>query len=427
MTIMKDMRVLWLSMNDGLLRSTDGSRYHGQGWIASLQSFVEQTDVTLALAYVSECDRDVRTVGRTTYYPIYQRPRNRFQKLREYYGGYRHLDRERYILQINAVISQFRPNVIHLFGIENGLATILGRTDVPVIVHLQGILGPVSNTFFPSGMSRFSFLFPFTLREWLLRNGSRYAYDSMRVRSRQEEELFRSAMYFIGRTRWDEEISKLLSPDSIYYTVNEILRPAFYEHKGEWHYNNGEFTIVSTLSETTYKGLDLILKTADFMRRQLGMKFHWKVIGVNANTPFVRHFERAMAITSSEVGVKYKGVKGESDLVAELLNSHVYVHTSYIENSSNSICEAQLLGIPVVATRVGGTDSLIEDGKSGLLIPSNGVYELAARLKQLSSDGSMAEKLSRAGYETALKRHNPDAIIEALTDAYCNVLEESQQ
>lgn len=421
------MRVLWLSMNEGLLHCAGGSDYYGQGWIASLQSFVEHTDVTLALAYVSEIDQNVRTIGRTTYYPIYQKPRNRFQKIREYYGGYRQINRERYVPQIQAVINQFRPDVIHLFGIENGLATILGRTDVPVIVHLQGILGPVANTFFPSGMSRHSFLFPPTHREWILRNGRRYAYDSMRVRSRQEELLFRSAQFFIGRTRWDEEISRLFSPDSIYYTVNEVMRPAFYKHGGEWRHFDGEFTMVSTLSETTYKGLDLVLKTADFMRRQLGMKFHWKVIGVNANTPFVRHFERAMAITSSEVGVTYEGVKGESNLVAELLDSHVYVHTSYIENSSNSICEAQLLGLPVVATRVGGTDSLIEDGKSGLLIPSNGVYELAARLKQLSSDGSMAEKLSRAGYETALKRHNPDAIIEALTDAYCNVLEESQQ
>ncbi len=423
---MKDMRVLWLSMNDGLLCHLDGTGYHGIGWISSLQSLVEQTDVTLALAYVSKSDQDVRTVGRTEYYPIYQKPRNRFQKLREYYGGYRHIDRERYVPQIQAVIGQFRPDVIHLFGIDSDFATILGRTDLPVIVHYQGILGPISNTFFPSGISKLSFLFPPTIREWLLRNGTRYAYDIMRVRSRQEEQLFKSARYFMGRTRWDEEISKLLSPDSIYYTVNEVLRPAFYEHAGEWHHFDGEFTIVSTLSETTYKGLDLVLKTADLMHRQLDMPFRWKVVGITPDSKFVRHFERALDITGSAVGVTYEGIKSEPDLVTELLNSHVYVHTSYIENSSNSICEAQLLGVPVVATRVGGTDSLIEDGKSGLLIPANGVYELAVRLKRLASDTAMTETIGKTGYEIALERHNPTKITDALMDTYRNVLMRSE-
>lgn len=411
-------------MNDGLLHCSDGSGYKGMGWIASLQSLVEQTDITLALAYVSERDRDVRTVGHTTYYPIYQKPRSRFQKLKDYYGGYKHLDRERYVPQLKAVISQFRPDVIHLFGIENVLATILGRTGVPVIVHLQGVLAPYANTFFPSGMSRHSFLFPPTLREWVLRNGSIYAFDSMKIRSEMEVQLFRSAGYFMGRTRWDEEISRLLSPDSLYYTVNEVLRPAFYENAGAWNHNDSPFTIISTLSETTYKGLDLVLKTADLMHRRLGLQFCWKVVGIKPETPFVRHFERTLGISSSAVGVTYEGVKDESGLVAELLKSHVYVHPSYIENSSNSICEAQLLGLPVIATRVGGTESLIEDGKSGLLIPSNGVYELAVRLKQLSSDSDMACRIGRTGCEVALERHNPSSIVAALTDTYLHVVKQ---
>ena len=49
-------------------------------------------------------------------------------------------------------------------------------------------------------------------------------------------------------------------------------------------------------------------------------------------------------------------------------NSHIF-HSSYIENSPNSVGEAQMVGVPVVASRVGGTDSMVEHGKTGFMYP----------------------------------------------------------
>jgi len=57
-----------------------------------------------------------------------------------------------------------------------------------------------------------------------------------------------------------------------------------------------------------------------------------------------------------------------NEMVEAMKISRFMVHPSYIDNSPNSICEAQILGLPVVATNVGGVESLIENGKTGLLI-----------------------------------------------------------
>lgn len=66
-------------------------------------------------------------------------------------------------------------------------------------------------------------------------------------------------------------------------------------------------------------------------------------------------------------------------LVELLLESDLYVHTAYIDNSPNAICEAQYLGMPIIATYVGGVPSLIEQGKDGVLIPANDPFMLAEK------------------------------------------------
>ena len=110
-------------------------------------------------------------------------------------------------------------------------------------------------------------------------------------------------------------------------------------------------------------------------------------------------------------------------LVKYLISSDLYIHTAYIDNSPNSICEAQLLGIPIIATYVGGIPSLIENQKDGLLIPANDPYSLAFEIIKLFGDEFRQKKYSLNSKLKALKRHNPDIILNDLIKVYtelCN-------
>ena len=71
-------------------------------------------------------------------------------------------------------------------------------------------------------------------------------------------------------------------------------------------------------------------------------------------------------------------------MARELTRSHAFVISSYIENSPNSLAEAMLVGMPCVASFVGGIPSMVDDGRTGLLYPVDDVALLAAQIRQVS-------------------------------------------
>lgn len=88
------------------------------------------------------------------------------------------------------------------------------------------------------------------------------------------------------------------------------------------------------------------------------------------------------------MNVTLLGVLNAEQLKHELLNSTLYFHPSYIDNSPNSVCEAQMLGISCIGTNVGGVSSIIEDGKTGFLVPANDPIQATFLIKQIFDDST---------------------------------------
>lgn len=418
------MRILWLSMNPGLYGVSEGNakQYNGGGWISSLQRlFEDDKDVELALVFTTELNLENSSYKNFAYYPV-QHTQSRWQKIKEYYGGYKYPDMTSYIDDIQKVVEDFHPDVIHIFGLENPMANILGKLNIPQVVHLQGLIIPIQNTFWPVGFSQNDFFLRPSKREWLFRNGFVYSYKSIKGRANREKELFKRLEYVMGRTRWDRNITELYAPQAKYYHVNEVLRPIFYEHQNEWKPNKFEnFKIISVISETIYKGLDLIMKTAQLLT-SLGVQFEWNVVGIKSSDRIVKYFEKNLEVKSENVNIHYCGVMSAEEICEEALSSSLYVHPSYIDNSPNSLCEAQLLGLPVVATNVGGIPSLLEGCEPLQLVPTNGVCDLAHSIIMLQKHLNLAESISAKGYELAKKRHDREEIKRALISTYQSVI-----
>lgn len=421
---MTKIRILCLTTASGINQGVTNS-YNGGGWGPSLQKLLEsESEIELALAFPSKSKLPHSKNGNTNYYPIYTPEKSKLQKIKLYYGGYRYVYKERYITEIQSVVKEFKPDLIHLFGLENPFAAILGKTNVPIIVHLQGILNSCQNAFWPQGLNKVSLLWPLSKSEWIIRNGYRYAYNSIVARAKYEIELFKKVKYVMGRTRWDYDISRLYSPNSKYFHVDEVLRNEFYENAGSWNRNNKELIITSTISETIYKGFDIILKTAKILTDEK-INFHWNIIGVRPNTEFVRFFEGNYHIKCKNVNIKCMGVLSSSDIIKNLHNTAIFVHPSYIDNSPNALCEAQLLGVPVIATYVGGIPSLIDNAKNGYLVPANDPYSISYLIQNLNADRALADKISIEGYKTASVRHNRDKILCDILSTYKKVVSNS--
>jgi glycosyltransferase involved in cell wall biosynthesis len=72
---------------------------------------------------------------------------------------------------------------------------------------------------------------------------------------------------------------------------------------------------------------------------------------------------------------------------------------SDIEGLSQALLEAMALGLPVVASAVGGNPELVIDGRTGLLAPPRDARAWANQLSRLVDDRALAERLGRAGRE----------------------------
>jgi glycosyltransferase involved in cell wall biosynthesis len=101
----------------------------------------------------------------------------------------------------------------------------------------------------------------------------------------------------------------------------------------------------------------------------------------------------------------------------------IFVSTSYSEAFSNSILEAMACGCCVVATRVGGTPELIEDGQRGLLFESGNSAELADRLAGLIDEPCRRQQFAQNAAVFARTKLNMDIATQTMTSIYESMLQ----
>jgi glycosyltransferase involved in cell wall biosynthesis len=95
--------------------------------------------------------------------------------------------------------------------------------------------------------------------------------------------------------------------------------------------------------------------------------------------------------------VRFPGVLGPDEKIAEFSKANIYLNTNHIDNMPVSVIEACAMGLPVVATSVGGIPDMIENGHNGLLVPDGDAAAMAEAVISLIEDPELAEKLSQNG------------------------------
>ena len=132
----------------------------------------------------------------------------------------------------------------------------------------------------------------------------------------------------------------------------------------------------------------------------------------------------AVAALLAESGVAHLcWLPGErSDVPALMRSLDVFVLPSLAEGISNTILEAMACGLPVVATRVGGNAELVDDGRSGLVVPSEDEAALAGALGHLAADPALAARMGREARADAVRRFSLDAMVAAYQGLYEGML-----
>jgi glycosyltransferase involved in cell wall biosynthesis len=111
-----------------------------------------------------------------------------------------------------------------------------------------------------------------------------------------------------------------------------------------------------------------------------------------------------------------------SDVPALLSETAVSVLPSHSEGLSNALLESMAAGVPVVATRVGGTPEAIEHGVTGLLVPACDPRALAESIGRVLTDGDLAARLGAAGRHAVRDRFGMDRMVHATEQLYLDLL-----
>jgi len=404
------MRILWFTNSPSLYKKNPKG-YNGGGWISSLESNISGiSEIELAISFYHS-DKCFKTKqGRTTYYPI-SLYNSKIKKIKHNLF-YKYSDKKEVDAYMR-VIDDFNPDVIHIFGAEESYGLIINKTNIPVIIHIQGILNPCLNAYFAPGISQLDLIIQNVLKPvklfYTIKSFSFFMHNT-----RREENILKNCKHFMGRTAWDKNVSGLFSRSASYYYCSEVLKDIFYTSESWKVKKRDKHYFVSTISKTSYKGFDVILKTAKLLKEYGQMGFEWNVFGVSE----YRDWEKKLGILCKDVNIVLRGVVNSETLVKNILISDIFVHPTYIDNSPNSVCEAQILGIPVIATNVGGISSLIENGETGFLVPANDPYILAARIIEIVNNPERAAEIGKNAREMALLRHDKGEILKDLLKIY---------
>ena len=142
---------------------------------------------------------------------------------------------------------------------------------------------------------------------------------------------------------------------------------------------------------------------------------HIKLLVVGRG-PMRDTIERTVAKMKLESRVKFTGYR--NDVQRLLIASDILALASRWESQPNVIMEAMAVGLPVVATRVGGVPELVDDGVSGLLVDSEDEAQFAAALVRLVRDAELRKKLGVNGRQNTASGHSVTEMVKQYQSLY---------
>jgi glycosyltransferase involved in cell wall biosynthesis len=121
-------------------------------------------------------------------------------------------------------------------------------------------------------------------------------------------------------------------------------------------------------------------------------------------------------------GTRVQFLPGRADLRPLLEQASLFVLSSRYEACPNVVLEAMAMGLPVVATRVGGLPELVIPGETGWLTPPGNVPALAGAISQLLADPETLQAFGRAGRQRVERYFSLDAMVRRHEVVFANLL-----
>ncbi len=123
--------------------------------------------------------------------------------------------------------------------------------------------------------------------------------------------------------------------------------------------------------------------------------------------------------------VVYPGfIRKREQIVQYYRAADIFLHAAKDEAFGKTIIEAMACGVPVVATNTGGIREIIEDGKTGFLVPHGDTRGMSEAIEYLLTETDHCYRMGKSGVEDVSRRFGLDRQVDAFLAWYKEILHE---
>lgn len=158
------------------------------------------------------------------------------------------------------------------------------------------------------------------------------------------------------------------------------------------------------------KGIDILLRALKDLKEFSLNRFSCNVIGDGRMRNQLESDAIQLGISNL---VSFVGLRPQDEVYAMMSKSDLLVLPSYTEYTPNVLIEAATIGLPIIASRVGGIPYIIQDGKTGFLFEKGDHLELARHINFLINNHDIAESFRREGKKIMCERFTTHSIKDA--------------
>nr|WP_309098436.1 glycosyltransferase family 4 protein [Fredinandcohnia onubensis] len=339
-------------------------------------------------------------------------------------------EHNKYLIKL---INEVKPDIVHIFGTEDAHAlavvNICKSKNIKTVISIQGLISILAKHYM-SGIP-WRILSRYTFRDFIKQDNIIQQKNKIAQRGKFEIEALQKVNHVIGRTTWDRACTSQINPDVQYHHCNETLRSEFYQH--QWDINQCEKHSIF-LSQGSYpiKGLHFMIEAMPYiLKRYPNTKLY---IGGKDITKS-KTFKERLKLSSYgkyiielinkyhlQRNVIFTGILNEKQMCERYLKSNVFVCSSSIENSPNSLGEAMILGLPCIASDVGGVSDMLKHKEDGFVYQTDAPYMLAHYVCEVFANENLAKKLSVNAKKHARKTHNQNENLNQLLKIYEEII-----
>lgn len=286
-------------------------------------------------------------------------------------------------------VLRLRPDIVHVHhfhATSQSFLEALSYYQIPWIVSLRG---------FDVMVKPLTDLDWYKRLQWVFRNATAIHAVSQDIKQRAIELGATAEKIFVIRRSLEVEEAK---------SISSVLEPPYkLISVGRVVWQKGHIYAVDALAQ--------LLKA--------NIPVQYEIIGDGPLEEAVYYRAWQLGVTDQ---IKITGYVENDELDSVMSRTHLIVHPSLTEAMPNALIRAQSIGLPAVATNVGGIPEVLEDSVTGLLVPPADPLSLANAIREILTDKDTWSVFSRNAYQYTPTRFSPRKEIEAYQSFYRAIL-----